>query len=286
MSIARKGTRPITIDAVEYRWLVRLGKHHDLHLITERANQSGQILMAKLRQSTVVTPWLVKKAINYALVQGWQPQQSGQEDFIIRIYGTLQTPADWKQATKVSGTDCFVLNDWNPSPALLNRWAYDETLVLEGCEEALVLHQQRYLPVLIPIADDRQCPKADYILTTLAHYIRQCILCSKNWKIEELLPEAIALAERGTSTAMQNWTTLLKRQWAYWQGTGCITSTTQAYSIAEDLLNGLDHSSKITLIAETDKHFEFGFTNPDVPLNRERLILDKGTGTFTYRRLI
>lgn len=93
MAIARKGTRSITIDATEYRWLVRLGKHHDLYRITELASTSGQILIAKLRQSTIVTPWLVKKVIKYALAQGWQPQQRGQ-DFIIRIYGSLKTPTD------------------------------------------------------------------------------------------------------------------------------------------------------------------------------------------------
>ena len=285
MTIARKGTRPITIDGIEYRWLVRLGKHHDLYLITELANEPGQVLIAKLRQSTIVTPWLVKKTIDHALMQGWQPQQSGQ-DFIIRIYGSLKMPADWEQAIKVSGTDCLVLNNWNPSPALLNRWAYDQALYLEGCEEALVLHQQRYLSVLIPIADDRQCPKTDYILTTLAHYIRHCLLFSKNRKIEELLPEAIALAERCTSPAMQTWTNLLKRQWAYWQGIGCITNSAQAYSIAEDILNGMDRSPQIILVAETDSHFEFGFADPNFPLNRERLILNKATGSFTYYRSV
>ena len=283
MTIARKGTRAITIDAIEYRWLVRLGKHHDLYLIIELTNESGQLLIAKLRQATIVTPWLVKKAIDYALGQGWQPQQSG-PDFIIRIYGSLQTPENWEQANKISGTDCLVLNTWNPSPALLSRWAYDETLCLEGCDEDLVLHEQRYLSVLIPLADDEQCPKADYILTTLAHYICHSFRVSKNSNTEELLAEAIELAERCTSPAMERWAALLKRQWTYGQGIGRITSSAEAYSIAEDILNGMYRSVKITLIADTDSYFEFGFDNSKFPLNRERLILNKETGTFTYRR--
>ncbi|MEL6763912.1 MAG: hypothetical protein AAFO87_09650 [Cyanobacteria bacterium J06607_6] len=63
MTLARKGTRSITVDTLDYRWLIRPGKHHDLSLIVELDQGLGQRLWAKLNEETVVKPWHIQSLL-------------------------------------------------------------------------------------------------------------------------------------------------------------------------------------------------------------------------------
>jgi hypothetical protein len=94
MTLARKGTRPITVDDVPYRWKVRhkpsygqgIGESSMIFAV-ERADRPGTTLVVSLPwahpsnwlglPSGAVRPSMVADAIRCALAQGWQPSQPG-----------------------------------------------------------------------------------------------------------------------------------------------------------------------------------------------------------------
>ena len=95
MALAVKGSRPIVVDGVAYRWKVRrkssytqmLG-HSNLTFAVERPGVSGQVLMVdtgRIRADAAlfpdydaaVTPSRVAEAIRAALVAGWAPEKPG-----------------------------------------------------------------------------------------------------------------------------------------------------------------------------------------------------------------
>ena len=279
MAIAKQGTRLIWVDQIAYRWLVRSNAGHCLVIVVEYANDPGQRMVTWVNDGTVISPWLVKAAIQHALKKGWHPQQRGTE-FAIRVYGMLENLEDWAKAAKGSPMDTINLNDWNPSPANLRRWAYDERAYLEGCEESLVLHQSKYLSILIPIAADIQCPKAGYILEAIDDYLRCKVLSQKDTELEAL-KAAIAIADPLKSPELVDWVARLKRQLAYCSGIGPINTTT-ALKMGKDLLLGLRSWAKIIIVSETEAQIEIGFSTQHRPLSRERLHIDKTSGQFAY----
>ena len=87
MSYAKKtnGYRSITVEGTRYRWCFRSGAR-DSTVTIQGAESSGQQAVAKLRdcpdpwlaaptltRQIVVTPRIVRRMIEQALAQGWQP---------------------------------------------------------------------------------------------------------------------------------------------------------------------------------------------------------------------
>ena len=95
VALTTKGSRPVVVDGVTYRWNVRrkpsytqmLG-HSNLTFGVQRADASGQVLVVDTGQvrpdaamsadtSAVVTPSRVASAIRSALAAGWTPDKPG-----------------------------------------------------------------------------------------------------------------------------------------------------------------------------------------------------------------
>ena len=94
MTLARRWSRNITLDGVEFRWKVR-GKPtysqglawSPLSFVAELAEGSGALLVVKLPYAhpsnwfdlpgIAVTPGLVAESIRSALASGWKPGRSG-----------------------------------------------------------------------------------------------------------------------------------------------------------------------------------------------------------------
>jgi hypothetical protein len=94
MTLARKGTRSISVDGVAFRWKVR-GKPtyaqglgwSPLCFVAELAEGAGARLVVELPvahpsnwlllPSASVTPGLVTASIRSALTDGWQPDRPG-----------------------------------------------------------------------------------------------------------------------------------------------------------------------------------------------------------------
>ena len=94
MTLARKGTRPITVDDVPYRWKVRRRPSYSqgigessLIFAVELADRPGTTLVVSLPwahpsnwlglPAEAVRPRLVADTIRRALAQGWEPSRPG-----------------------------------------------------------------------------------------------------------------------------------------------------------------------------------------------------------------
>ncbi|WP_119728837.1 hypothetical protein [Thermomonospora amylolytica] len=94
MTLARKGTRRIVVDGVEFRWKVRHKPTYDqgigsdpLTFVAELAEYSGALLVVSLPYphpgnwlelpSVPVLPRTVATAIRLAMERGWQPSRPG-----------------------------------------------------------------------------------------------------------------------------------------------------------------------------------------------------------------
>ncbi|REJ93574.1 MAG: hypothetical protein DWQ34_10375 [Planctomycetota bacterium] len=101
MTIPRKGSRPIEVDGVKYRWRIRQRPtymqgvlDHPLNLAVEIDDDPKSSLIVELAQShpcnwlgdpaVPVTPSQVAGHIRQALDAGWQPQSQGSA-FRLRI---------------------------------------------------------------------------------------------------------------------------------------------------------------------------------------------------------
>lgn len=94
MAIAKKGTRLITVDDVEYRWVVQPDDEPGLGIVVECAKNPGQRMITWVDRGNIISPWLVRKAILHAVEQGWQPKQRGKQ-LTFRFEGILQNQGDW-----------------------------------------------------------------------------------------------------------------------------------------------------------------------------------------------
>ena len=86
MSLARHGSRTLTVDGVVYRWVVSPDSGF-MVLVVELDGDSGQRLEATLcyrddgpgAASGAVTPAVVRRAIERALADGWVPSARGRK---------------------------------------------------------------------------------------------------------------------------------------------------------------------------------------------------------------
>jgi hypothetical protein len=178
--------------------------------------------------------------------------------------------------------DEIILHDWNPSPETLQRWAYDEKLFLEEQDEDLALGRRDFLPILIPLADDPNCPKADYILSSLDFYLMFVALRGDESALDAI-HEAIEIANQTTRPELAQWIKLLKRRLLYREGIG-IVNREIALQMGRDLLNGLSREAEITISAELPTSFEVQLSVPPFHIHQEWLTICKATGQYSFRR--
>lgn len=179
-------------------------------------------------------------------------------------------------------TEETVLNDWNPNDETLRRWAYDENLLLSDQDEDLVLGRRDFLPILIPIADDTQCPKADYILSCLDFYLMFVTLRGNDTELNAL-DDAIRIAKDQQRPEVADWSALQHRRLEYRRGQGPVDRAL-ALRMGNDLLNGICRLSEITITNETHVQFEVQLSVPPFHRHKEWLTISRQTGVFSFRR--
>jgi hypothetical protein len=91
MGLARRGSRRITVDGTDYRWVLSPDSGYVV-LVVELLENPGQRLEALSdmgwhdREPLSVTPGLVARVIRLALQQNWQPAETGLPPFRIRNF--------------------------------------------------------------------------------------------------------------------------------------------------------------------------------------------------------
>jgi hypothetical protein len=179
-------------------------------------------------------------------------------------------------------SDETILDDWNPSDATLRRWAFDEGLLLSDQDEDLVLHREEYLPLLIELAGDPTCPKAQYILSCLDFYLMFLVLRGSESHLVTVA-KGSELALHSNSANVQEWGRLQERRLQYRRGIGEVTKE-QALLLAEELLNGMCRQSDISLLEERADTWEVELSVPPMHQHKERLSINKRSGKFSFTR--
>jgi hypothetical protein len=148
MALAKKGTRLIKIDGVEYRWIVQPDDEPGLGIVVELSENPGQRMMTWIDRGNIISPRLVRKAILYALKQGWHPEEKG-TIIVFRFEGIFQKEDEWvgvpeeywAKWTQIYQQSQECLNLSQPCPVCgavaLHRWYQVGKLierVIEGIE--------------------------------------------------------------------------------------------------------------------------------------------------------
>ena len=102
MSLARRTSRKIQVNGVEYRWAVSPDSGY-MRLVIERADVAGQRVEASFEyydavgpdgrnegQRQSISPGVVREIIAHALLHGWHPDQRGLKP--LRIAGEVVRP--------------------------------------------------------------------------------------------------------------------------------------------------------------------------------------------------
>jgi hypothetical protein len=182
----------------------------------------------------------------------------------------------------VSMEEWIVLNDWNPSEQTLREWAYNEHIQLADQDADLVLHQEKYLPLLLELADDASCPRSSEILSTLDSYLMFLILRGSEEHVR-VVERSVALAGAAKTLPVIEWRLLQERRLRYRAGTGPL-SRVQAVAAARDLLIGISRVADLKVVDENPKTWEIELSVPPSHRHRERLSFDKVSGAFQFSR--
>jgi hypothetical protein len=175
-----------------------------------------------------------------------------------------------------------ILNEWNPSEETLRRWALDEHLYLSEQDEDLALGRPEYLPLLIELADDPSCPKAEYILSSLDFYLMFLVLRGNESHVAVVSDAARLAAARKTQEVIQ-WGHLQERRLRYREGIGPV-SKDLALLMGQELLNGICRQASISIVGESESTWEVELSVPPSHRHKERLSVSKASGRFRFSR--
>lgn len=87
MALAKKGSRSILVEEVQYRWKARSEADGTTHLVVELYDAPQQSIVAFFQsylpdnpeEKIAITPLLVTEVIAYALNQGWTPEKKAKQ---------------------------------------------------------------------------------------------------------------------------------------------------------------------------------------------------------------
>ena len=89
MSLAKKGTRRITVNGDEFRWRVAPNDEPGMAIVVESSTSAAQRAVTWVEHGNPISPWLVRRAILNALEHGWRPHDKGPE-LVFRFHGVIK----------------------------------------------------------------------------------------------------------------------------------------------------------------------------------------------------
>jgi hypothetical protein len=96
------------------------------------------------------------------------------------------------------------LDEVNPSPEQLRAWGYDDDLYLTSQDEDLLLHDVAYLPILLELASDPDCPKQYYAASIAYTYSQLCVLHKRQAEVEAICA-IVEAAPPGADPLVREW---------------------------------------------------------------------------------
>jgi len=130
----------------------------------------------------------------------------------------------------------IILDDVSPSIESVRRWGYDERLLFIEQDEDLILHELRYVPILLELARDRHCPKRDYALNII-HYYSQLTVLLQDRALARAIVGFADSVEREDDDGVRRWVTFFRRIFSQLTAPHTLDDDS-AMELASDLLAG------------------------------------------------
>ena len=171
----------------------------------------------------------------------------------------------------------------NVTEESLRTWAYDENAQFDFQDEDLLLHREEFFHVLLGMADDPDCPKADYIISCLDHYLMSIARHHDDSNVASL-HLAIECCSGAKTQRLREFESLQNRRLRYRAGLGRIDRE-QATEIGRDLLLGLVQWGECTLEIFSESRSELIFARAWKEQHfQEFLSANLEQGTFRFKR--
>lgn len=172
------------------------------------------------------------------------------------------------------------------SESSLRDWAYDENVQFDFQDEDLLLHDERLLPILIPLMADPECPKAGYIAVCLDNYLKRIARMGDAASLAAL-EHAVSLCFGLQCPNTIDWARLQLRRLRYRSGLGPI-GREEALIVAHDLLLGFNDPAgeygahgELRVFEETDSLISIERTWAGQHM-RECVLIDRKLGSFVF----
>ena len=128
--------------------------------------------------------------------------------------------------------------EWSDlTPEVVRTWGYDDELILLEQDEDLLLYGVEFIPVLLELAGDEQCPKREYSFCILCQFCRERI--TRGGKSgAELIRTAWSAIKEPAGGRPQEWHKYVGRLLGYTNPSGPAVKVA-ARRMAEELLLGI-----------------------------------------------
>jgi hypothetical protein len=176
----------------------------------------------------------------------------------------------------------YLLEQGKLDENMIRQWAFDTEAEFMEQDEDLVLHNWRFSDVILELAADKSCPKANYIIDIWDYFCRHTTIHQIPADIEAAYI-ALKVAEKYCHhIKIKQWIVDQTLRMEYIKGKGPVDKNS-AMMMSENLLNGASRSCPIAMLRETDANY---LTQLSVPngSHKEWLLINKLTGQFRYSR--
>jgi hypothetical protein len=172
-----------------------------------------------------------------------------------------------------------ILNDVDPSEEVVKRWAYDEREMFISQDEDLILHDPKYITLMVELASAKDCPKAAYITGILDYFSMQTALYGTKEGLERFRDPSLASLPAGLP--ITEWAAIMRRRLAYRNGVGEVGND-QGEAMAKDLLLGISRIGQVERLAGVSSaHWVFKYHTPSFS---EFLYINKQTGSYCAKK--
>lgn len=161
-------------------------------------------------------------------------------------------------------------------------WGYDEDLLFDEQDEDLVLGaQEEIYPALARLAQDPNCPKANYCLTIIDFSLMFCVL-RQHPGAAERIHRVLRLFESSSRPDIQRFMNVNRLRLALMDGSPNL-SRERALELGTAALNGVARNADISL-SEDAKNWIVELSVPPFHRHKEWLRISKETGQYRFER--
>ena len=178
-------------------------------------------------------------------------------------------------------TEDRITDNLNPTDDDLREWGYDLSRCFMEQDEDLIILNCCYLPVLLELADDPDCPKGGDVQGMVMDWARCAALRTDDGLVRAIKRAADAAAADGAATLALR--TFVQRL-VDWRVTPVATDEARALAMARDLLEWPDRESRLLLHERDgpDWHIRMARLFEGVESDAEDLWINAATGRCRY----